>query len=513
MIVWRRHDGRIHWYLEGRSATPWEDHHDHVHARTAARPGAPTAGDAHPCQHRGRSLQSGGRRSAQAVRLTPAAALIRVLTMRPIQPAWFSPAFLSVVGLAHVQQRLDQLTTQLGQYRRISALPGRRYQVHFQDGACTARIALDERGRMDGLAFSNPTLPSAAALLHGTFPHDAAGRAAAVGMLLTQRARDQLFSGAALVAIGRRVVLAAGYGDADLARRRTNTITTEFRIGSISKQFAAVAILQLQQAHKLSLHDHLCHYIAGCPRAWAPITLRELLTHTSGLPTDLSVPGTTIDTTKPISLARAIAYLKRLRLDRPPGRSYEYSNANYDLLGYIVAQIAHQPYATYLQQHIFAPLHLQHSGYDQNHPDPRQHATGYSAWATPAPYVDLSWVYAAGALYSTVGDLWHWDQALADHVLISRAATADMFAAHAAMCSGAEHCGSFDAQAYGYGWVRGRLGGHLVLWHNGAINGFVAVNAFLPGDHMTIVVLSNLQTSGVADVLGTQIMKIMVGLA
>src|SRR5262249_37636383 len=158
----------------------------------------------------------------------------------------------------------------------------------------------------------------------------------------------------------------------------------------------------------------------------------------------LSLPGYTADTTRPITLAQGLDLLKRVRLDRAPGTSYEYSNANFDLLGMVIERVAHVPYATYLQRHIVSPLLLLQTGYDHDHPDPRLHAIGYSAWGVPAPYIDASWLYAAGALYSTVGDLWHWDQALSSDALLSPTSTADMFAAHTPMCRGAATCAGYD---------------------------------------------------------------------
>jgi CubicO group peptidase (beta-lactamase class C family) len=120
-------------------------------------------------------------------------------------------------------------------------------------------------------------------------------------------------------------------------------------------------------------------------------------------------------------------------------------------------------------------------------------------------------VYAAGALYSNVVDLWHWDQALQSAVLLSGATTTDMLAAHAPMC--APHtaaCAGFDSLAYGYGIVRATLAGHQAIWHNGEINGFTSMNMFFPGDGITIVVLSNLQVAD-ATTIGVHLGQMMLG--
>jgi CubicO group peptidase (beta-lactamase class C family) len=453
------------------------------------------------------------RGSVQAAGITPEAALVRVLVVRPIQPAWFAPTFLARISVAQVQQVVTSLTAQLGTFKSVAVMPGGTFRVRFRDGTASAQIHLDQAGRIDLLGFANLQLTHVPSTIPGTSSASPATRAAAIDGLLQRSTHDHLFSGSVLEALRGRVILDKGYGYADVARRVPNTITTAYRIGSISKQFAAAAVLQLQEAGRLSIHDHLCRYIRACPQAWTPITVQMLLTHTSGFPATAGTPASTTSVSTPITVEQGIDLLKGVPLDRRPGARFEYSNANYDLLGAIVAQVAHVPYADYLQRRILDPLALRGTGYDQNHPDPHLHAVGYSTWGVPAPYVDVSWLYAAGALYSTVGDLWRWDQAILNGVLLSKAATSDMLASHVTMCSGAARCGGYDKLAYGYGWVRGVLAGQPIVWHNGEVNGFAALNAVLPRQDITIVVLSNVQTSGVDGALGVQLAKIMLGVA
>jgi CubicO group peptidase (beta-lactamase class C family) len=444
--------------------------------------------------------------------ITPEAALIRVLTRRPIQASWFAPVFLLAMSVPQLEQGLAGLIAQLGPYKSLTPLPAGGYTVQFRDGTVEAQIHLDSQGRIDGLAITNPRLTVAGLQPPGA-PSGTAGRAAAVDHLLTERLQRHQFSGSVLVSVKGKVLLAKGYGYANVAQQRPNTVNTEFRIGSITKQFTAMAILELQAAGKLSVHDKLCRYVHPCPTAWAPITLQELLSHTSGFPTRATIPGVTSDMTKPISVAQGIALIKRIPLDRAPGTSFEYSNYNFDLLGSIIEQVSGQTYAAYLQQSIFAPLLLQQTGYDVDHPDLRTHALGYSAWSTVAPYVDISWPFAAGALYSSVVDLWHWDETLLSDTLILRTATTDMLAAHTTTCpAGAVAC-PYNATAarYGYGWFSGTLSGHLVINHGGDINGFTAMNEFMPDDGIVIVLLSNQANSGASTFLGLALAQLMLG--
>jgi CubicO group peptidase (beta-lactamase class C family) len=451
---------------------------------------------------------AGSMRPVAAAPITPHAALVRVLTLTPLQAAWFAPSFLAQASVVQVEQAINGIKAELGPYQSLHDQPDGSYLVHFLAGTAKVKIHLDAQGRIDSLLFSD--LESAPA--PGKSARAPGDLAVAMDAYLTGLLQTHAFSGSVLVARHGRVLLARGYGFADLADHRPNTVNTEFRIGSISKQFAAVAILSLQAAGKLSIHDTLCRYFRPCPKAWAPITLQELLTHISGLPTNATIPGVTVDPTKPISPAQGIALIKRIPLDRAPGAGYEYSNYNFDLLGYIVEQITHEPCATYLQQQLLDPLLLQQTGYDSNHPDPRTHAIGYVTWGKPAPSIDLSWVYAAGALYSNVVDLWHWDQALQSGALLSSASTTDMLAAHVPMCvPHTAACGGFDSLAYGYGIVRASLGGHLVIWHNGEINGFMSMNMFFPRDGITIIVLSNLQAAG-ATAIGVHLAQMAIGM-
>ena len=245
------------------------------------------------------------------------------------------------------------------------------------------------------------------------------------------------------------------------------------------------------------------------------MTLQELLSQTSGLANYTGLPAYRSRMGQPISPAQVLSLLRPLPLDFTPGATFEHSNSNYYLLGAIIEQVSGHAYARYLQQGIFAPLLLQQTGYDTNHPDLRTHALGYASWQTVAPPVDMSWPFAAGALYSSVVDLWRWDEALLGDTLISQAATADMLAPHATTCVAASVACPYNAATarYGYGWFSGLLGSHLVIDHGGDINGFTAMNEFMPHDGITIILLSNQANSGASSFLGLALAQIMLGQA
>ncbi len=193
-------------------------------------------------------------------------------------------------------------------------------------------------------------------------------------------ADQQKFSGCVLVAREGKVVFSKGYGLANAEYGIPNTPATKFRLGSITKQFTATAILMLEQQGKLKVEDAVRKYVDDCPGAWQPVTLHHLLTHTSGIPNFTSFPDYVRTMPLPSPPAET---LKRFR-DKPlafePGTKFSYSNSGYVLLGYIIERVSGRSYEEFLQKQIFGPLGMSDTGYD--HPErvmPRR-ASGTS-WA------------------------------------------------------------------------------------------------------------------------------------
>ncbi len=162
---------------------------------------------------------------------------------------------------------------------------------------------------------------------------------------------------------------------------------TRFRIGSITKQFTAMAILILQERGKLHVTDHICLYIPACPQDWQPITIAQLLTHSSGIPDYTNFPGFVPTWTQPTTPEELISRFKNMPLEFAPGSRFSYSNSGFILLGYIIERVSGESYATFLQGNIFAPLKMNNTGYDVAFPALPQHATGYyRGYIKPDPY-------------------------------------------------------------------------------------------------------------------------------
>jgi CubicO group peptidase (beta-lactamase class C family) len=238
------------------------------------------------------------------------------------------------------------------------------------------------------------------------------------------------FSGSVLVAKGDQVLFAKGYGLANVEHDVPNTAQTKFRLGSITKQFTAMAILILQEQGKLSVDDLVSKHVDGCPEAWKDVTIHHLLTHTSGIPSFTSLPGYGASMPLPSSPRQTLDRVRDMPLEFAPGEKFVYSNSGYVLLGEIIEKVAGKPYEKFLPEVIFEPLGMKDTGYDFPAPIVPHRAAGYRRIGDQlanAAYLDMTIPHGAGALYSTVEDLHRWSVALDERKLISSGAYEKMF--------------------------------------------------------------------------------------
>jgi CubicO group peptidase (beta-lactamase class C family) len=309
----------------------------------------------------------------------------------------------------------------------------------------------------------------------------AQGVDAKVEEYLTAAVRVGGFSGSVLIARDGRPVFRSAYGMANRELEVPNTPETVFRIGSLTKGFTAAAIMLLQERGKLQVSDRLCSHLSDCPPEWQRITIRNLLTHTSGITSYTQLPD--YPTTMGVAVTHEIqiSRIKGLPLEFGPGEKYSYSNSGYYLLGVIIERVSGKPYADFLQENIFTPLDLKNTGYDTNRRVIRNRASGYlmqGGAVVNALYIDMSVPFAAGALVSTVDDLLRWDEALVAGKLLSRKSLDEMFA-------------PATPEGYGYGWGNRRRFDRQVIEHDGGINGFTTSLSRFPADRVTVIVLGN----------------------
>lgn len=290
------------------------------------------------------------------------------------------------------------------------------------------------------------------------------------------------FRGAVLAARQGEVIVSRGYGLADTDAATANTPQTRFRLGSITKPITALALLMLQAAGRVDVSQPVCAYLPECPAAWARITLHHLLSHTSGIPDFTRFADFTSTSSQPTTPADTLVRFADHPLDFAPGTAWGYSNSNYIVLGVVIEQVTGQPYASYVQEAIFAPLGMDDSGYDTME---EGLAVGYRPDGRAAEFVHMSIPFAAGGLYSTVEDLYTLDRALVAGDLLPDDLRAQMWTAHAAIP------GPGPEQGYGYGWVIAEGPQGKVVSHHGSIEGFSAgLRHYLEPD-VLIVALSN----------------------
>lgn len=299
------------------------------------------------------------------------------------------------------------------------------------------------------------------------------------------------FSGTILIARNGQPIVNKGYGMANIELNVPNAPKMIFRLGSITKQFTSMAVMMLKEKGKLGVDDPICKYFTDCPAAWKPITIRNLLTHTSGIPNYTSFPDFAKTTIQPITQSEIYALLKDKPLEFAPGEKYAYSNSGYYLLGTIIEKASGVSYSEFLQTNIFTPLGMKNSGYDSTSQIIMNRAAGYARQKgeiVNADYMDMSVPYAAGALYSTTGDLLIWDRSLYTDKLVSRKSMDEIFT-------------PFKGETgYAFGWNIGKRFERRTIGHGGGIYGFATQITRFPSDNVTVIVLCNIQSAAAGKV-------------
>jgi CubicO group peptidase (beta-lactamase class C family) len=301
------------------------------------------------------------------------------------------------------------------------------------------------------------------------------------------------FNGSVLVAEKGKVIYKKGLGLADMEWNILNQPDTKHRLGSITKQFTAMLIMQLVEQGKLKLDVPISTYLPDYSKKNGDvITIHHLLTHSSGIPNMTSFPGFVKDVMRnsysPVQLVNMSA---DSTLEFKPGEKFAYSNSGYLLLGYIIEKVTGKLYEQVLQENIFTPLKMNNTGYDHHRTLLKNRASGYEKNGrryVNADFIDMSVPHAAGALYSTVEDLYLWDQALYGNQLLRKENMDLLFT---------KHIPSGGSNYYGYGWGIGKipLGNTAerieTIGHGGGINGFNTQITRIPSDKSFIVLLNN----------------------
>ena len=283
-----------------------------------------------------------------------------------------------------------------------------------------------------------------------------------------------------------KTVLRKGYGIADTAGMKPMSGEASMRLGSITKQFTAVAILMLAEEGKLALTDDITRFFPDYPTRGKTITVEHLLTHTSGIVSYTSRPEYPLTMARDVTVAQMIDSFKNAPLEFEPGTAYRYNNSGYFLLGAIIEKVSGRPYATFLEQRIFVPLGMENTAYEGYERGKAPRAAGHSPGEKgfgPSAALSMTQPYAAGSLVSTVDDLARWDAAIVQGKLLTPASWRRAFTPYT-LADG-------KSTGYGYGWQVDTLQGAPVVAHGGAINGFSTYALRLPEQKVFVAVLSN----------------------
>jgi CubicO group peptidase (beta-lactamase class C family) len=319
------------------------------------------------------------------------------------------------------------------------------------------------------------------------------------------------FTGSVLVLRRGQVLARFAAGEADEENHIPVRTDTVFRLASVTKEFTAMLLLKLQSCG-VHLDDPVCPYliprfINACPEAWLPITLRQTVTHTSGIPDIQGLPDFFTLLSQPTTTRALIQRFINLPLDFPPGTSWKYTNSGFILAGAIIETVTRKPYGVALHDEIAGPLNLRHTGYSRGNPPPG-YAKGYFTLGSPAPPTNGSQAFSATGIYSTTDDIARWDRSFGAYLVAPPAIVRQAFTPQAP-CPPAG-CLNLPSSAYAFGWILDRLDGHRLIYHPGLLQGYAASNMYLPDEDIEAVVLSNVEdtnSNGIARHLATMALE------
>jgi len=293
------------------------------------------------------------------------------------------------------------------------------------------------------------------------------------------------FSGSVLVAQKGRVLLSKGYGMANYELDVPNTPQTKFRLGSITKQFTAMAIMQLQEKGLLNIDEPVTKYLPDYPKTGDKFTIRNLLNHTAGVPNLTSFPDFISTMTLASPLDKTVSRFKDKPLDFEPGSKFQYSNSGYVLLAAVIEKVSGKSYEAFLNENIFQPLGMKNTGCERNDTVLKNRASGYQKnedGLSNSQFIHMTIPVGGGNIYSTVEDLYVWDRALYTEKLVKKSTLEQIFT-------------PFKG-SYGFGWVITTAFNRKLITHNGGINGFATDLARFVDDDVFIVLLNNFENKG-----------------
>ncbi|CAL2103237.1 CubicO group peptidase (Beta-lactamase class C family) [Tenacibaculum sp. 190130A14a] len=307
-----------------------------------------------------------------------------------------------------------------------------------------------------------------------------------IDKILNEQFKENETGISVLVAKKGKVVYRKAFGKSNLELDVNMTPENVFEVGSITKQFTAVAILMLVEEGKLSLQDDITKFIPDYPTKGNKITVHHLLTHTSGIKSYTSMQKfgevATIDK-EPLKF---IDFFKNEPMDFNPGEKYKYNNSGYFILGYIVEKVSGISYPKFLEERIFKKLNMNASYYGSHRKLIKNRASGYqkrNGTYSNARYISLTLPYAAGSIMSNVDDMLKWQIAISKNTLLKKE-TLDIAFTNYTLNNG-------EKINYGYGWSLDELNDVATIEHGGAIPGYLSMGVYVPSHDVYVIAFSN----------------------
>jgi len=304
--------------------------------------------------------------------------------------------------------------------------------------------------------------------------------------LLSEQFKNNEPGGTALVSRKGQIIYKKAFGMANIELNIPMQTENIFRIGSISKQFTAVAILQLMEQGKLGLQDEITKFIPDYPTHGHKITIEHLLTHTSGIKSYTGMKDFDAISRLDKKPEELITFFKNQPMEFAPGTKWNYNNSGYFLLGYIIEKVSGKTYPEYVEENIFKPLGMSNSYYGSDSRIIKNRAAAYSKNENEfvnAEPLSMTLPYAAGSLQSTVDNLYKWNQAIHTYKLVKKESLDKAFTPYV-LSDGKK-------TDYGYGWSLDNIQGSPAIQHGGGIPGFLTMGIYLPKEDVFVAVFSN----------------------
>lgn len=301
-----------------------------------------------------------------------------------------------------------------------------------------------------------------------------------------------------------KVVYSKGYGYSDLENGVKATPATVYEVGSITKQFTSALVMMLVEEGKVKLDEPVRTYMPDLPEAWKEVTVRQLLTHTSGIKSYTSLSAFRSQIRERIDHEGMINLLKDEKLDFAPGTKWSYNNSGYYLLGMLLEKLTGKRYADLLRERIFTPLGMTSTRYNDLRAVIPNRAHGYDLQSLLPPantmVIDMSWPFSAGAIVASVEDFAKWDAALYPGKLF-KAETLEQMWTPVKLPDGTN-------THYGFGWMITDLSGERAVGHGGDINGFNAYFVRVPSKHLAVAAFCN-AAPGITELITARVLQVV----